>query len=358
MSSTVLSLTFLALICVFSPISLANYSHQAIILQYHHVSETTPSSTSVTPDVFAQHLNLIEELGFQVKPLAEVIASLQQAIPFTQKTLAITFDDGYSSIYTEAFKQLKGKNWPFTVFISPKAIDNQHGDSMSWQEIKTMQSQGTAISNHSWQHLHLLETLENETKAQWLARISNDIDQAQLRIKQMLNSENLFFAYPYGEFNEDLKALLKEKGYIAFSQQSGAINQSSDFQSLPRFPASGVYSNIDTLKVKLNSLAFNIIEQTPKNIIRSTSDAAPLLSLVVKSENVRHQQSQCYYNGTPIMTKTQLEQDRLIITAKYEGSLNQGRSRYNCTAPAKSTNQYFWYSMPFVTIDESGTFVD
>ncbi len=321
---------------------------QAVILQYHHVSQHTPASTSISPQQFIKHLELIESQGFQVLPLPYIIQRLKEKKAFTQKTLAITFDDGYLSIYKNAFPELKKRQLPFTIFVSPQAIDRQFGNSLSWGQLKEMQNHGATVANHSYAHLHLLATEKNESPAQWLQRLHIDFKTSQQRLKDELSINNTLFAYPYGEFNQALKNQLKALGYVAFAQQSGPISASSDMQALPRFPASGIYANVETLKVKLNSLAFDIVDVQPQSRLLKIDDPAPTLQLRVKVQDVQYQQTQCFYMGSPITTKVVKLDDELLISAQLTKPLNPGRSRYNCTAPSLSKKCHYWYSMPFI----------
>ena len=50
----------------------------AVILQYHHVSETLPAVTSVSANTFTEHLSYLKEHNFNVIPLNELISALQQ----------------------------------------------------------------------------------------------------------------------------------------------------------------------------------------------------------------------------------------------------------------------------------------
>jgi peptidoglycan/xylan/chitin deacetylase (PgdA/CDA1 family) len=84
----------------------------------------------------------------------------------------------------------------------------------------------------------------------------DDILKAQAQIKRNLGATPEFFAYPYGEYNLALASIVTELGLIGFGQQSGAIGYHSNFSALPRFPASGQFSHLDTLSIKLLSLAF------------------------------------------------------------------------------------------------------
>jgi len=344
---------FMALVTTACSAQTSDHS-QAVILQYHHVSKHTPASTSIAPQQFTQHLVLIERQGFQVLPLPEIIKSLKQGKGFSQKTLAITFDDGYLSIYENAFPELKKRKLPFTIFISPQAIDKQFGNSLSWQQLQEMQQHGATIANHSYQHLHLLAKHNHETFKQWQQRIKRDIQLSNQRLNAELTITNTLFAYPYGEFDQPLKALLKSMGYVAFAQQSGPVSSSSDMQALPRFPASGVYANLDTLAVKINSLAFDIVDTQPQSQLRPQGEAAPALKLRVKAKDVHYQQTQCFYMGAPIPTQVTKTGDELLITAQRPSPLNPGRSRYNCTAPSLSKKCHYWYSMPFINEPVTG----
>lgn len=363
MSTTLLPLITFFYCLVFSLSALSNtnttlHQNQVIILQYHHVSETTPASTSIAPEKFIEHLELVAQLGFDVKPLDQVLEHIKTNTPFKQKTLAITFDDGYDSIYHAAFPELKKRQWPFTVFISPRATDKQHGDTMTWDQLREMEQHDAIIANHSYEHLHLLERIDGEDDAQWQQRIRKDITMAQTRLEEALGPRLKLFAYPYGEFDEALKNLLKAEGYIAFSQQSGGVNQFSDFQSLPRFPASGIYANTNTLKTKLNSLVFDVIRYSPNHQVRSDQEIAPKLTLVSDPKDIHYQQAQCYYGGQAIPTQASIANCELIIETQYEGTLHTGRSRYNCTAPSKSSRSYYWFSMPFIALNEKNEWKD
>ena len=337
---------------IFSNVAHTAPQNQAVILQYHHVSTTTPASTSVSFEQFKRHLDLIDSLGFQVLSLPEILTHIHQGIPFSQKTVGISFDDGYLSIYQNAFPELQKRHLPFTIFVSPQAIDSQHGNSLNWKQLKEMQNNGATIANHSWNHDHLLSRRPHEQTHEWSVRMTNNIKRAQLRLNNELGIKNTLFAYPYGEFNHDLKKIMQGEGYLAFSQQSGPVSNYSDKQALPRFPASGRYANLATLSVKLNSLAFKIMSEEPRSDVILFGQPSPTLVLKIDKQDVNHRQLQCFYFGEAIDTQVIKTGDMLTIRATSASSLKAGRSRYNCTAPSLSLNRYYWYSMPFIVLNE------
>ena len=74
-----------------------------VILQYHHISDSTPPSTSISPALFQKHMQHLLDKGYQVLALHEVAARLQQGESLPDQSVVITFDDGYDSVYTEAY---------------------------------------------------------------------------------------------------------------------------------------------------------------------------------------------------------------------------------------------------------------
>ena len=124
----------------------------AVILMYHHVSATTPASTSVDPDLFEAHLDYLEENGFRVWPLDQVVDSLGAGRALPDSVVVFTFDDGYRSVYEEAYPRLRQRGWPFTVFVTTDAIDHRQGPVLTWDQLREMAGQGATIASHPQHH--------------------------------------------------------------------------------------------------------------------------------------------------------------------------------------------------------------
>ena len=56
-----------------------------------------------------------------------------QSIP--DDTAALTFDDAYASVFSEAYPRLKRRGWPFTVFVSTDYIDRHYKNYMTWDRL-------------------------------------------------------------------------------------------------------------------------------------------------------------------------------------------------------------------------------
>lgn len=323
-----------------------------VILQYHHVANNTPAITSTTIEQFEQHMALLNE-EYNVVSLQDTLNKIRSGEAIPNKSVAITFDDGFTDIAENAYPILQRYNFPFTVFVNPGSVGSSK-HQMTWQRMKEMQPLAN-FANHSMHHNHLLDRPASESEQTWLENVLVDIDNAQAMLVAKLNVTNKWLAYPYGEFNHELKQALLSKGYIGFGQQSGAVSSISDFAALPRFPLSGIYANVDSLRDKLNSLAMPVTRIGPKsNAFRNGSEISSLV-LKIDSDDLNARWFACYLNGKRLNHHSQTDK----INVEVNLSLKLGRNRINCTAPSKSMpGRYYWYSYPIFTANDEGTFVD
>lgn len=322
-----------------------------VVLQYHHVSTKTPKTTSISPQLFAAHLDYLAKVNIQVIKMERLIEILKRGETLPDRTAIITFDDGYRSIFTHAYPLLKKRGWPFTVFVNSKAHDEKSPLHMSWDDLKLMSKNGAMIANHTDSHSHLIRRRAQEPFKSWLKRRELEITFAQDRIDKEIGKSFKVLAHPYGEFDKELLGQLKTMGYIAFGQQSGPVAKSSQHQSLPRFPFGGVYGDMDDFAVKVNSLPFpssrinvlgsndKVIDEpelpsdTTQPILRIASPLMPYINNLA-----------CYASG---QNKIKAEINGGVLVAQAQRALPIGRSRYNCTASAGG-GRYYWYSQLFI----------
>ncbi len=320
-------------------------AHGAVILQYHHVSETLPAVTSVSSETFTKHMQYLKDQQFNVIPLNELISQLQAGQELADKTVAITFDDGYKNNYEQAAPILEKYGYPYTIFVNPELIDSGKSYVMTWQQLKELANKGALISNHTQVHNYMHLKQEGETDAQWQSRTKKDILNAQKRIKDEIGHDYKYLAYPYGEFNNELQALIKSLGFVGIGQHSGAVGVHSDFTRLPRFPASGFYSKLDTLSTKLDSQAFTIKALNYADSV--TSENPPSLSIQFDMQDFHKSQFACYVSGVGQANLEWVSKDTVHITSP--NKLKKGRSRFNCTAPSiNKKGSYYWFSQPWV----------
>ncbi len=319
-----------------------------VILLYHHVDSSTPPSTSISPEDFRLHLEYLRDNGFSVIALDTMVETLRSGERLPDKAVAITFDDGYSSIYDTAFPMLEEFAFPFTLFLSTGPIDSGQGGYMNWQQVEEMSAAGILIANHLVDHPYMLEREPNEDDAAWIERLETELLAAESSIEEHTGQAHRYLAYPYGEYDPAIVSMLKENQFTGFAQNSGAIASYSDFLALPRFPLASIYANLQTAKTKFETLAFNVAKLEPISPVTSTRKP----SVTLKFEPGSYQLSQiaCFANSQPLeLNWVDLENGIVEVrgTEEYAGR----RWRYICTAPDPESNRYFWYSAQWIKTD-------
>jgi len=325
----------------------------AAILLYHHVSSSTPASTSISPEAFKSHMEYLDA-HHTVVSLQDVVSAIQHNTTLPENAVAITFDDGYANILDNAHPILADLGFPYTVFINPDEI-GAGPKQLTWEQVIAMHNDGVVFANHTLDHLHMLNGEQAMGERAWLEKVWQNVESAEKKIEDKLDISLKYLAYPFGEYNTALANKLKAEGYIGFGQHSGAVGLSSDMQALPRFPAAGPYANLATLKTKLNSLAMPVTQSSHKDPRMTTRNLSSPISLTIDSDDVRLTQVNCFFGGDPI--ETSLEEN--VLTFTLDETLPVGRSRVNCTAPSNAqSGRYYWYSTPFFVADENGNYPD
>ena len=333
----------------------ANAADHCVVLQYHHINEETPGITSVTPELFQQHLDYLLVNDYQVVALEDVVETLRSDGELPDRCVALTIDDAYLSAYTEAFPRTQRYAFPLTVFISTEAVDSGYSSHLSWEQAREMHASGVSFQNHGHQHTHLIRLHENESEVDWEQRVATDIQTAQNRIQEMLDVAPTLFAYPYGEYNDALRDIVRSMGLNAFGQQSGPVWRAADFTALPRFPMSSIYASMRSFPNKLNSQPLPITGAFPTEPVVPVDEWKPTLTLVFRPEVTDTQHLTCYLNGSPEVTYEWLDQPAgsVIITPK--GRLNAGRNRTNCTLPTDEPGRFGWYSHNWIRREADGS---
>lgn len=333
-------LFILSLCCTFFSLK----TQAAVILIYHHVATDTPRVTSVTPAELRAHLQYLRDQQFDVIGLDVLINTLKSGKPVADNAVVITFDDSYANNFTAAHPILQEFGYPYTIFISPGSIDKADGPLLTWQQVKQMSDDGVLVANHAMWHEHMAQPEAGESKAAWRERMQQSILQAEAAIKQHTGQSHKWLAYPYGEYSAELEQLVTELGFVGIGQHSGAINSASRLSRLPRYPAAGRYAELSELKQKLRTLAFTVVDDHGVDPV--TSANPPTLTLTIDNRDMLPQQLQCFA-GSEVLQPVWQGDSTFSVTARQP--LQSGRSRYNCTAPARSKAGYFyWYSQPWL----------
>lgn len=314
-----------------------------VVLQYHHISDATPPSTSTSSSLFQAQLDVISELNIAVVDLHKASKSVLSGDSSADQSIALTFDDAYESVYSTAANILQKRGLPYTIFVDTKAVGN-HG-YMTWAQLQELATrEGVSIANHSAGHGHMARK-PGETQADWQQRVTRSLDSAQAKLQKKLGTELPLFAYPYGEFDEALEAEISERGWFGFGQQSGAIGPLSGKTRLPRFPMANAYGQLNGLKDKLTSKAFPIDAHALPDGIVDTNP--PVLTLPL-AEEIKPARLTCFASG---MGRIDFEALGGKISVQAPKPFNSRRFRYNCTHPAEG-GSFYWLSQQWLDLNQ------
>lgn len=325
--------------------------NSAIVFTYHRFGESEYPSTNIRIEQFAYQLDYLQKNNYNVWPLSKIVRYFQEGKKIPPKTVAISMDDAYISVYTNAFPMLKEKKYPFSVFVNTNPIDRKSKNYMSWDNMREMSLHGAEFANHTLTHDFLLPH-ESESEDAWRDRVLHQITGAQKRLHAELgestNENPRLFSYTFGEYTEEVANLLKSLGYVCFTQLSGVISYDSDFRALPRFAMAESFANSEGFILKLNTLALPVEStSTSKHLLKENNP--PKLRLKLKREL---KGLKCYLSsGEPInldwISKTEVE-------IQSNNPLKAPRDHYTCTAPAKD-GRWYWYSYLWIIKDKKTT---
>ncbi|MGM0953311.1 MAG: polysaccharide deacetylase family protein [Pseudomonadota bacterium] len=317
-------------------------SADLVVLQYHHVDDSTPRATSTTPSLFRDQLDMIRELDLEVVPLLSGTRQALSGEMSDSSHIAITFDDAYESVYNTAAPLLSELELPYTIFVNTDAIGS-HG-YMTWQQLREVADDGrVTIANHSADHGHLARK-PDESRADWQQRVTQSLDNAQDKLEKELDQNVPMFAYPYGEFDKALEKKLESREWLGFGQQSGPIGRHSHHTRLPRFPMADAYGQLENLKDKLLSKAFPVpASELPDGIVENNP---PTLTFALGDE-LSPARLTCFASG---FGRIDMDVDDGEVVVQAPGEITSRRFRYNCTHPA-GDGSFYWLSQQWLNLD-------
>jgi len=322
----------------------------AVAFIYHRFGEDALPTTNVTLAQFDAHLALLARERFEVLPLDRIVALLRDSKPLPPKTVAITIDDGFASVYSEAYPRLKARGFPFTVFVNTDAIDKGLAGYLTWPQVKEMARNGARFANHTATHERVWQRRRGETARQWADRVRADVVRAQQRLQAELgpdtNEAPRLFAYPYGEYDAASVVLIAQMRYVPFGQHSGAIPSNGaglGGPALPRFPMSTRYADPVEFAQKARALALPVEVLAPTDP-RVRRDPPPTLRLRFPDAGWRDRVA-CYYSSERIRGVWRAEGRELEAAAPLP--LEPGRHRYNCTG-RDAEGRWYWFSQPWL----------
>jgi len=180
------------------------------ILLYHNIDGKGPFS--VNSDVLRSHFQLIREKNIRVIPLHELIERLENPVPFDDKVIVLTFDDGFLSMYEKLWPLVMEFNYPVTLFVYTDFVHSRSKKMITWKKLMEMDRSLVDIQCHSQSHEDLTEFSEAGDLDSRM-RLFEEIHLAGRIMELYLDKKIDYYAFPYGRYDAGIVEMAINSGY-------------------------------------------------------------------------------------------------------------------------------------------------
>jgi len=305
---------------------------------YHRFEENKYPSTNIKIVDFIKQINLIKKNNFIFVDANNFENNLKNLR--MEKKVLLTIDDAFKSFYDRAWPILKKNKIPFLLFVNTREVGSN--GYMTWDQIREISKEKFVhIGNHSYSHGYLVDKEDTE--------ISNDINLAIADFKNNLGYNSPFFSYPFGEYSNSFKNIVKNLGFrYAFGQHSGVVDDTKDFYELPRFSINEKYGKIKRFELILKTipLKFKTITPSEKYINNTNNPPKIIIEFFEDIKNIKL--LNCYSNELNSWKKSEIDYlNDFKIEIKLKGKFTTERGRVNCSL-READGSWRWLGIQFV----------
>jgi peptidoglycan/xylan/chitin deacetylase (PgdA/CDA1 family) len=236
-----------------NPLGVTADAVQAVTVLCYHRLGFAASKMVVAPADFEAQLDWLAREHYRVIRLADLAEFLAGRRQLPQRSVVITFDDGYESIYRYAYPVLRKHGYPATLFMYTDFIGAR--DALSWTQLDTMSRSGLVdIGAHSKTHRNLARPLAGESDEAYRQSLDTELRQPRTVLERQLGAAGVQvrnFAYPYGDANDAvLQVAQREKYALGLTVTPGGNSFYADPLLLRRTMIFGDIS-LDEFKARL-----------------------------------------------------------------------------------------------------------
>ncbi|MFH1148075.1 MAG: polysaccharide deacetylase family protein [Pseudomonadota bacterium] len=182
------------------------------VLCYHNFSRTESDAMTVTERAFEEQMRLLKDGGYRVITIDEFFDFLEFKRQIPRKSVVITIDDGWRSLYEIAFPILKKYGYRATLFVYTGLILDTE-KTLNWDLIRTMSRDVIDVQCHTKTHRNLVTKYSNESFKEYFDALKTELVESARIIKKNLGKDVKYLAYPYGDTSHLVTALTMKLGY-------------------------------------------------------------------------------------------------------------------------------------------------
>lgn len=216
------------------------------ILSYHEIADKTQtldSTYAVNPVHFEEQMRWLIENGYHFINVDDILNYRKHGKALPSKAVLISFDDGYHSVYVNAYPILKKYKIPSVIALVGSWLQKEdkvdfsgniipRSEFLSQKEIKEMVASGLVeVASHSYAtHKGIMGNPQGNMEPairtrQWLSdkqvyedektyekRIYNDLAENNKFLKNYTGEKPRVMVWPYGHYNKEVRRIAERLG--------------------------------------------------------------------------------------------------------------------------------------------------
>jgi peptidoglycan/xylan/chitin deacetylase (PgdA/CDA1 family) len=214
--------------------SYARFRRRFVPVLCYHALTDSPSERHdmiVQRSDFARQMRWLSDNGYRTVGCSALDSAPDGS---ERRRVAVTFDDGFTSVHRLALPEIRALDLQCTIFVStdfmtegnPFPGDYAHSDRpLTWDEVRELHAGGFEIASHACSHRHL-PNLDDHM-------LLRELQDSSREIVRQIGDAPVTIAYPYGAFDDRTKRAVAMSGYrLAFAVY--AQPETADRYSIPR----------------------------------------------------------------------------------------------------------------------------
>lgn len=200
---------------------------------YHNITARPTNDYDVSVASFTAQLKILQKAGYRsisCRQLADYLANVKD-IP--DKSVLITFDDGWASVAKVAHPLLDKYGFTATVFLITGSVGSRA--HLSWNDVKELAAAGYEFGSHTATHPNLVHQDPNQAAAVHATKVRREFEESYRVLEEKLGAPPVAVAYPNGNYDDLSITAARNAGYrLGFTIDPGAIDSKSTPWMLPR----------------------------------------------------------------------------------------------------------------------------
>ena len=186
------------------------------ILMYHRIGDVPEDKNAVSPERFELQLQYLEDHGFRSLGLTEWYEMVQRGEKVPEKSVILTFDDGYLDNWELAMPLLLRYEMKATVFMVASLIGKtnewevnafrQGVPMMGAEHLREWRRAGLEVGSHGVNHQRVVGLSGEE--------LQRELTGSKKMLEEVAEGPVGFFCYPHGDFDQPSAEAVRQAGYL------------------------------------------------------------------------------------------------------------------------------------------------